>query len=259
MQHPRVLWAFWLACGLAAVAGIAPLLLAGPSSRIGSAIIPFGVAAIALAGCALLHQQGRPIATTLYFIAGLAIVYAILALIAVPLRLAVIGTCPPAPAACAVGFERPLTPGESTGFAFAIGMGIVAVLTGFFGLITLYRRSATPRSEPSTPMMRRIAPVAQPTPATPEKPAEPGAAVEPVEPAGGAPPRTADPAAAPEPQLELEAPEQELELPAHVEPLELAAPTEPATETETVVAASKPKRRRSPKKVSDPEPPPGTP
>ena len=42
--------------------------------------------------------RGRSLAATLYFVAGLAIVYGILAMVAVPLRLAVVGTCPPAPA-----------------------------------------------------------------------------------------------------------------------------------------------------------------
>jgi MFS family permease len=226
IRHPRVVWAFWIACGLAAVAGIAPLLLGGFSSRIGAVAIPFAVAAAALAGCALLHQQGRPVATALYFLAGLAIVYGILSLIAVPLRLAVIGTCPPLPAACPAGLERPLTAGESTGLAFAIGMGIVAILTGFFGLVTLYRRSAT-RVEPVTPPVRRIAPVGtRPAGAAPDAVA-PAA----VAPADAAPIEAAPPAPAHEP-AELPAPEPQLELPAHSEPVP-AAP-----------AARKPRRRR---------------
>lgn len=259
VQHARVLWAFWIACGLAAVAGSAALLFAGPSSRIAGAIIPFAVAAVALGGCAVLHQQGRPIATALYFIAGLAIVYAILALIAVPLRLAVIGTCPPEPARCAIGFEQPLTSGESTGMGFAIGMGIVSVLTGFFGLVTLYRRSATKHAverSSSSPPVRRIAPVGSSAAArTQEKPVEPAT---PAAPAAVAATSAPEPAAAPpEPQLELAAPAQELELPAHEEALELPPP-EPAVPQVDSARAPKPRRRRTPKAAPDQKPPPGT-
>ncbi len=258
VQHVRVLWAFWIACGLAAVAGSAPLLFAGPSSRVAGAIIPFAVAAVALGGCALLHQQGRPIATGLYFIAGLAIVYAILALIAVPLRLAVIGTCPPEPARCGIGFEQPLTSGESTGIGFAIGMGIVSVLTGFFGLVTLYRRSAPSRRvEPSSsPPVRRIAPVGSSAAAgTQERPVEPAAPAAPT-----APPTSAleTPAPEPAPQLELAAPVEELELPAHEEAPELPPPAEAAAPPIESAPTPKARRRRTAKPAPNPDPPAGT-
>ena len=246
-QRERVLWAFWAACGFAAVAGVAPLVLAGPSSRVAGAIIPFAVAAIALAGCALLHGQGRPVATALYFVSGLAVVYAILALIAVPLRLAVVGTCMPTSAHCPPGFETPLTTGESSGLAFAIGMGLVAVLTGFFGLVTLYRQSAA-KVEPVTPPVRRIA-------AVPDRSTAPRAeAPAPLE--AHAPPATADPA----PQRELAAPEEKLELPANIEPLELAAPeVEPAApEPAPPAGAPSAKRRRAPKRPSPPDAPLGS-
>lgn len=157
-SEQRVPWAFWFACGLSAVAGLVPIVLGGGSNRIGGVLIPFALAAILLAGCALLYTQGRPIATLLYFLASLAIVYGMLAILTLPLRLAVIGTCLPAPAACTAGLERPMTSGESTALGLTIGLGIVAILTGFFALVTLYRRLAPPR--PAAPPARRIAPVA---------------------------------------------------------------------------------------------------
>ena len=157
------MWAFWIACGLAAVGGAAPFLLGGGANRISGVVFPFGLAAVALGACALLYQQGKPVATALYFVASLAIVYGILYMIAVPLRLAVVGTCPPDPASCLLGYERPLTGGESTSLGFSAGMGIVAVLTGFFGLTVLYHHH--PVVPPATPPPRRIAPVAKnPTP-----------------------------------------------------------------------------------------------
>src|ERR1700704_2375215 len=101
-RNPRVLWSFWIACGLAVTGGLLPFLLAaGGTNRIAGAAIPFGVAAMAFAAAALLYERGRPLTTSLYFVAGIAVVYGMLFMIAVPLRLAVVGTCEPAPSICA--------------------------------------------------------------------------------------------------------------------------------------------------------------
>lgn len=222
-HETRVIWAFWLACGLVAVAGLVPLLLGGTSGRVTNVIFPYWIAAIALGASALLQNRGRPIATGLYFVAGLAVVYGILAMLAVPLRLAVIGTCPAPPASCGFGLERPLTEGESTGMAFAIGLGVVGILVGFFGLVVLFRRQVAPRvqTEPTTPPARRIPPVrSTPAPSAPEPEPEPQPEPEPEPeaPAGATPIEAEMP--------ELPAPEEELELPAHVdeEAPELPAP-----------------------------------
>jgi hypothetical protein len=235
-----VLWAFWLACGLSAVAGVAPLVLGGGSNRISGVVIPFALAAVLLGACALLYAQGRPIATLLYFLASLAIVYGMLAMLTLPLRLAVIGTCPPAPAACTSGLERPMTSGESTVLGLAVGLGIVAILTGFFGLVTLYRRDTGARHDAApTPPVRRIAPVGDKT----QAPAE---AVTP-EPAASPTPVATEPEAAPETMLELAAPVEPLELPAvgTADPAEVAPPA----------LKPKPRRRRAPRSPAPPTPP----
>src|ERR1700681_2924146 len=109
-RDPRVLWSFWIACGLAVTGGIAPwALAAGGPNRLAAAIIPFAVAALAMAANALMYQRGRSLATALYFLAGVAIVYGMLMMFAVPLRLAVGGTCPDPPAVCPPGVERGLS------------------------------------------------------------------------------------------------------------------------------------------------------
>lgn len=248
-DQPNV-WAFWLACAVAAVAGAVPIALAGTSGRVNGGIVPLLAAAIAYAGCALVQRQGRAMATGLYFLAGLATLYGILSMVAVPLRLAVIGTCPSAPAQCAAGFERPLTSAENGGLGFAAALAIVALFLGFFGLVTLYRRlnggplgkpparsilpftAARPAEPAPSPPVRRIPPVAE------SRAAEPEAAATAPEPT---PPPTAAQAqepelAAPEAPPELPAPALELELPAHgdaSQPLQAALEPTPAAKPKT--------------------------
>jgi len=243
--EPRVVWSFWIACGLAVTGAILPLVLgAGGANRIAGAAIPFGVAAMALAAAALLYMQGRPLATALYFVAGMALVYGMLTMIAVPLRLAVIGTCDPAPAICLPGFERPMTGGEDTGLAIGVAMGTLAILVGFFGLLMLFRvkpQAATPPPtriekawtpppvEPTAPALAEPEPVAA---AVAAPTAEPPASEREVAAAGETAPPPPKPARKPrakrppKPPPELAAPEERLELAAPEEPLELPAPAE---------------------------------
>ncbi|MGZ6299848.1 MAG: hypothetical protein ACXWMN_05085 [Candidatus Limnocylindria bacterium] len=258
------IWTFWLACGLAAAGGAAPIVLAGTSGRVSGVIVPLLVAAAAYAGCGLLQSQGKMVVTILYLVAGLATLYGLLALVSVPLRVAVIGTCPPSPALCAAGLEQPLTAAENAGIGFAAGLGIVALLMGYFGLTTLYRRlnaglppkpwgsrvlpftaTRTPDPAPSPPVRRSPPVVHAPAPepeavtAVHESPSpSPDAEVQESE---GAAAETRAELAAPEPQLELPSPAPELELPAHMEapPLETAA--EPVPE-------AKPGKRRASRK-----------
>ena len=142
-RDARVVWSFWIAAALVAVGAAAPFITSfGASSRVGTVLIPFGIAAVALALNARLYHRGRPLAVALYFIAGLAIVYGILLMLSVPIRLAVVGTCPPSPAQCPPGAEVAMTDGESNGFAIATFCGVLGVFIGFYGLLMLYRRRA---------------------------------------------------------------------------------------------------------------------
>jgi hypothetical protein len=168
-RERRLVWAFWIAGGLAAVAGAAPIVLTGVSGRISGATIPFWIAAIALGACARYHRQGRGLSVGLYFVAGLAIVYGTLLMISLPLRLTLVGTCPPA-AACLAGLERPLTEGEQTAIWFAAGIGIVAIFVGYFGVFTMFRRPASMAAGP--PPVRTIPPV-ESAPQQESKPAGP--------------------------------------------------------------------------------------
>jgi len=165
IRDQRVMWAFWIAAALVAIGAVAPLSFSiGAHSRLQNVIIPFGVAAVALGINAVMYHQGRSLAATLYFVAGLAIVYGILAMVAVPLRLAVVGTCPPEPARCPLGFEAPMTSAENSGLALASFCGVLAIFVGFYGLLMLYRRLGG-GARPRRGLLWPAKPPAQPAPA----------------------------------------------------------------------------------------------
>lgn len=183
VHQQRQVWAFWIASFLAVVGGLAPIVFAGISSRISGAIIPFWIGAILFGVCALYRGQSRPVAISLYFIAGLAVVYGMLQLVSLPLRLTLVGTCPPSVAQCLPGTERPVSEGEQTALWFGVGIGLVAIFVGYFGLFNLVRkpRSQTAPAPPigMTPPVRTIPPLED-------------AAEQESKPADSAPPTTAE-------------------------------------------------------------------
>ena len=227
-SNPVVERAFWVAAALAALGGVGPLLVAiGHSNRIGAVFFPFAGATVAMAAVALFYRRGRSLAALVYFLGGLAITYGLLLALAVPMRLAVTGSCPPAPQQCGSGFELQLTSLETTGLTIAVAFGIMSVLAGFLGLSVLFRKQRAPASHP------------QVWPARPPESAEPAPAPVPAAapaPAAAPPP---EPEAKPEPQPEpaVEAATVPLEPP-------LPPPAEPAAET---ITAAKPQRKRRPK------------
>ncbi|MDQ2923151.1 MAG: hypothetical protein M3Q90_02535 [Candidatus Dormibacteraeota bacterium] len=238
----RGLWAFWAATALAAAGAIAPFLLGGGSTRIAGSLIPFGVAALAFGACSLVYHRGRVLATTLYFVASLAIVYGILSALAVPMRIAVLGTCPSESGPCPIGLERPVTSAESTAIGFVIGIGLVAILTAFFGLRTLYHRHRKQVIPPAAPPVRRIAPLAT------RPQAETTAAPAPVDAQARVEPKS-------EITPELPAPVAELELPAHEPGPELPAP-ESQPRSDTTPAPQRTPRRHPERKTSPDSPTP---
>jgi hypothetical protein len=209
--------AFWVAAALAALGGVAPLLVAiGQSNRIGAVLFPFAGATVAMAVVALFYRHGRSLAAIVYFLGGLALTYGLLLGLSVPMRLAVTGSCPPAPERCAAGFELQLTSQETTGLTIAVAFGIMSLLAGFLGLSVLYRQHRVPASRPTVWPAR---PPETPAPAPPP-------------PAESKPEPEPDPEPMPEPALvtEPEAPPP-------------APPPAPAPVAE-VVTEAKPKRKR---------------
>lgn len=160
-KSQRLIWSFWLAAGVVFIGGLLPFVFGGTSSRVTGVVLPFTIAAIGLGACALLYKQGRSLATVIYFVTGLAIVFGLLSMMSLPIRLAALGSCPIAPNPCTTGLPRVLSDGENTGMGSAAAFGIVGLLVGFVGLVTLYRQTAPPTFKPPE---RNIPPVAPPTP-----------------------------------------------------------------------------------------------
>ena len=132
---------FYVAGGIVALGGIGSVVAgAGHSNRLAGVIIPFLVAAGGFAVLALMHQRGRGFSTLAYIVTGLAIAYGLLLVLAVPLRLAVEGTCPPAPARCTSGAELQLSSSETVALSVAVTFGVVALFVGYFALVAIYRR-----------------------------------------------------------------------------------------------------------------------
>jgi hypothetical protein len=238
-RDSRVLWSFWVACGLAATGAIAPLVLAagGAPSRISTEGLPFAIAAIALAANAVTYPRGRPLATALYILAWLAIVYGILRMVAIPLQELVAGGCLAANSACTPG-SASFSGGEGAAIGISVVTGALALQAGFFGLRILYRGpkkapatsvittspaphvvSGPRQAEPSVAPVVAAAAVEQPVPEHPD--ATPLAA----SPQPARKPRTKRAA---KPAAELSAPSEPAELPAHSELDELPAHSEPA-------------------------------
>ena len=197
-QERQLIWAFWLAAALATIAGVLPVVIGGTSSRLAGVIVPFGIAAVALGACAILHSAGGAVTSALYFVAGLALVFGILSMFALPLQQAVLGTCPAPPQPCASGLQRPLTIAENTSLGFGSGFAIGSIFVGFFGLFVVYRRRVLP---PTAPPARKIPPLAPP-------------AAAPASPRSSAPVNGAKPAPD-EPELPAHEEEERPELPPH--------------------------------------------
>jgi hypothetical protein len=139
-RHVLAERSFWAAAGLAAIGGIGPLIAAaGHTNRLAGIVVPFLGAAGGNIVLALLYRRGRSFIALVYFVSGLAIAYGLLLVLAIPLRIAVEGSCPPAPQRCTAGMELQLNSAETLGLSIAVAFGVAALLTGFFGLLTLYR------------------------------------------------------------------------------------------------------------------------
>jgi hypothetical protein len=135
----------WVACAVLVVAALVSVVAPrGGENRITPAALPFAFGAAALAAQALkpnnLDVVIRSWATALLFtVAALAAVYGVMMVAAVPLRLSIEGACPPAQASCPLGFDRPLSSGESFALDVAVAGGLLALMLIFMALEVYYR------------------------------------------------------------------------------------------------------------------------
>jgi hypothetical protein len=130
-----------LAFAVIVIGGAAALLSAGGvSDRLAVLALPFGIAAACLALNALFHDRSGWLSLVLYAVNSLAITYGVILVLSFPLRLSVEGGCQPAPAPCPLGYDYPLTAGESTAVAVAVVSGGLALLMTFIAAETSYRR-----------------------------------------------------------------------------------------------------------------------
>ncbi len=147
----------WVACGVLLLGALAALVVPrGGDNRIAPAALPFVFGAAALVVQALkpnnLDVVIRSWATALLFAAAaLAATYGVMVVAAVPLRLSIEGTCPPALATCPLGFARPLSSGENLALEITVVGGVIALLLIFVALEVHYRPRLRLVSRPKPP------------------------------------------------------------------------------------------------------------
>jgi hypothetical protein len=120
----------WIGCVLSAAGGVLALAApAGGTNRVSAAAVPLAVSAVAQAANALTRRLGTWWSVTLYTVATLAILYAVILAVSLPLRLTVEGACQPAPAPCPLGYDVPIRSSEMFAvYAVAICGGLSLVI-----------------------------------------------------------------------------------------------------------------------------------
>ncbi|MGH7764048.1 MAG: hypothetical protein ACREOM_06505 [Candidatus Dormibacteraceae bacterium] len=113
---------------------------AGAINRVAGVALPFVVAVAALAANALTQNRSGWLSALLYMAAALAVLYGMLLALSVPLRLTAEGTCQPAPVPCPLGFDHPMTAGETVGVYAAMISGALSLLISFVAAEVQYRR-----------------------------------------------------------------------------------------------------------------------
>ena len=169
----------WGACGLAVLGVAADLVVPiGGENRLGGAVVPLAVSAVALAVLARLRHLDRWFSLILYAVPALGLTYGMMAVASVPIRLAIVGTCP-ASGVCPVGYDHPLASRESVALYLVVACGLVALLLTLMALelqfqprLRLLGRARPAEAQPASapappPEMRPSAIVRKPAPAAP--------------------------------------------------------------------------------------------
>ena len=120
------------------------------------------MAAVAVGANAVSYRRSPWLSALLYAVAVLALLYAVILVLSVPLRLSIEGSCQAAPDPCPLGFDRPLTSGESNGLYVAVISGALGLLFTFMAVELQFLRRPLLLNRPTT---------ATPPAATPPPPA----------------------------------------------------------------------------------------
>jgi hypothetical protein len=125
---------------LSAAGGVVALAVpAGGINRLSGVALPFAVSAGAQAANALTQRRSGWLSGLLYVGAALAILYGVILALSVPLRLTLEGHCQPAPAACPLGFDVPITAGENVAVYAAVICGALSLLISFIAAELQFR------------------------------------------------------------------------------------------------------------------------
>lgn len=159
-SRPAEHWFLW-AAGLCAVLGILVVLLPalGGLDRLAGVAVPLALAAAALAANVLTSNRSVWATALLYAAAALTLLYGMILALALPLRLAVEGVCQAPPAACPLGFDRPITAPENAALYIVVILEALGLLLTFIAMEVRYRRrpnltsavSALPPDRPKPP------------------------------------------------------------------------------------------------------------
>lgn len=151
-RFSAVEWCLWAACVLSAAGAVVALAVpAGGINRLSGVALPLAVSAAAQATNALTHRRSGLWSGLLYVAAALAILYAVILAVSVPLRLTIEGSCQPAPAPCPLGFDVPLTARENLAIYAAVICGGLSLLINFVAAELQFRPRRTRTPDPDRP------------------------------------------------------------------------------------------------------------
>jgi hypothetical protein len=145
-------WCTWAAAAVALIgAGAVLIAPAGGPNRALTAMWALGLAAALLIANALAWPRMGMLGAIVYGIAALALLYAMLFGLSLPLRLGLLGSCPTGVRDCPIGFEHPITAAESFATNAAVASSALALLLVFSAFELRHLGRETRRRKPQPP------------------------------------------------------------------------------------------------------------
>jgi hypothetical protein len=133
-------WCLLVGCLLTAAGGVIVLVApAGGANRVSGIVLPFALSAVAQLANVLTRRRSGWLSGLLYAVAVFAILYGVILAVSLPLRLAIEGPCQPAPAPCPLGFDLPITAGESIAVYAAVICGLLSMVVNFVAVELQFR------------------------------------------------------------------------------------------------------------------------